>query len=163
VKAEPSDDGLPQEVYELAAASLCQGMHAAVRTAYTAGRSAEKEQLLEAMGRITSVPRDGLLSPRELDVLRGMANGRCNAEIAEHLGISTSTVRTHAHHLFGKLGSADRAAAVSAGYRLGLLRVEPAENHTTTGNEHVGHRPGQHGPDAHRNRPEPRAGDLRSG
>jgi DNA-binding NarL/FixJ family response regulator len=128
-------------VYELAEASLCQGMRAAVRTAYAAGRAAEKERLLGAMSRVTRVATDGVLSPRELDVLRGMADGRCNADIAQRLGISTSTVRTHAHNLFRKLGSADRAAAVSAGYRIGLLRIEPAENHTTSGNEHDGHLP----------------------
>jgi len=44
------------------------------------------------------------LSPRELEVLRLMAAGLSNREIAERLVVSPGTVKTHVHHICGKLG-----------------------------------------------------------
>jgi putative nucleotidyltransferase with HDIG domain len=52
------------------------------------------------------------LSSRELDVLGSLARGRVYKQIASELGLSTSTVRTHLHNIYRKLGAADRAQAV---------------------------------------------------
>ena len=52
------------------------------------------------------------LSPRELEVLRLMAAGLSNREIAARLVVSTGTVKTHVHHICGKLGVANRTQAV---------------------------------------------------
>jgi putative nucleotidyltransferase with HDIG domain len=52
------------------------------------------------------------LSPREVQVLRGLAQGRVYKQIASELGLSTSTVRSHLHNIYGKLGAGDRAQAV---------------------------------------------------
>jgi putative nucleotidyltransferase with HDIG domain len=52
------------------------------------------------------------LSAREIDVLRGLAKGMVYKQIASELGLSTSTVRTHLHNVYGKLGAMDRAQAV---------------------------------------------------
>jgi putative nucleotidyltransferase with HDIG domain len=52
------------------------------------------------------------LSKRELDVLRKLAEGKVYKQIAGELGLSTSTVRTHLHNTYAKLGAADRAQAV---------------------------------------------------
>lgn len=52
------------------------------------------------------------LSERELDALRGLAGGKVYKEIAEEMGLSASTVRTHLHNVYGKLGASDRAQAV---------------------------------------------------
>jgi putative nucleotidyltransferase with HDIG domain len=52
------------------------------------------------------------LSRRELDVLRKLAEGKVYKQIAGELGLSTSTVRTHLHNTYAKLGAADRAQAV---------------------------------------------------
>ncbi len=52
------------------------------------------------------------LSPRETDVLRQLAEGHVYEEIAANLHLSTSTVRTHLHNIYGKLGVKDRAQAV---------------------------------------------------
>ena len=52
------------------------------------------------------------LSGREIDVLRGLARGMVYKQIASELGLSTSTVRTHLHNVYGKLGAMDRAQAV---------------------------------------------------
>ena len=52
------------------------------------------------------------LSGRELDVLRKLAEGKVYKQIAHELGLSTSTVRTHLHNTYAKLGAQDRAQAV---------------------------------------------------
>src|SRR5437763_1882213 len=62
------------------------------------------------------------LTERELQVLHGMSQGRSNAEIGRELYLSEDTIKTHARRLFRKMGVNDRAQAVAAGFRLGLVR-----------------------------------------
>jgi putative nucleotidyltransferase with HDIG domain len=52
------------------------------------------------------------LSARELDVLRRLAEGKVYKQIAQELELSASTVRSHLHNVYGKLGALDRAQAV---------------------------------------------------
>src|SRR5918999_1094395 len=52
------------------------------------------------------------LSPREIDVLKRLAEGKVYKQIALELSLSTSTVRTHLHNTYAKLGAVDRAQAV---------------------------------------------------
>ena len=52
------------------------------------------------------------LSSRELEVLKRLAEGKVYKQIAHELSLSTSTVRTHLHNIYGKLGAVDRAQAV---------------------------------------------------
>jgi len=52
------------------------------------------------------------LSRREIDALRGLAEGKVYKEIAAEMGLSASTVRTHLHNVYRKIGAADRAQAV---------------------------------------------------
>jgi HD-like signal output (HDOD) protein/DNA-binding CsgD family transcriptional regulator len=52
------------------------------------------------------------MSSREVDVLKRLAKGMVYKQIASELGLSTSTVRTHLHNVYGKLGAMDRAQAV---------------------------------------------------
>jgi DNA-binding NarL/FixJ family response regulator len=61
------------------------------------------------------------LTEREVQVLRGMADGKSNAEIGREIFVSEDTVKTHARRLFRKLGARDRAHAVAAGFRAGLV------------------------------------------
>lgn len=61
------------------------------------------------------------LSPRERDVLRLVAAGRSNPEIARELFIGEATVKTHLLHVFEKLGVSDRTRAVTLALELGLL------------------------------------------
>jgi DNA-binding NarL/FixJ family response regulator len=61
------------------------------------------------------------LSPRELEVLRLVADGRSNPEIARELFIGEATVKTHLLHVFEKLEVGDRTRAVTRAMELGLL------------------------------------------
>jgi NarL family two-component system response regulator LiaR len=60
------------------------------------------------------------LSPRELEVLRLMAAGKSNREIAEALFISLNTVATHVRNILTKAGCANRAEAAAYAMRHGL-------------------------------------------
>ncbi|WP_380167209.1 response regulator [Jannaschia sp. R86511] len=62
------------------------------------------------------------LTEREVQVLDGMSRGCSNAAIGRELFLSEDTIKTHARRLFRKLDAADRAQAVAAGFRLGLVR-----------------------------------------
>lgn len=59
---------------------------------------------------------------RELEVLAEIAGGATNAEIAQHLFIAESTVKTHVKSLLAKLGARDRVALVLVAQRAGLVR-----------------------------------------
>ena len=69
---------------------------------------------------VSSAP-PSLLTARETEVLRLIAQGHGTGDIAVLLGISASTVRNHVEHLLAKLDVHSRLAAVSAARRLGLL------------------------------------------
>lgn len=110
-----------------------------VRTALDAGadgylvKDTGRAELLDAVrtsrhgGRLLgrSVPDPGvgpaMPSPRELEVLRLVAAGLTNRQIATRLRLGEATVKTHLQHVCAKLGALDRASAVAAGYRAGLL------------------------------------------
>ena len=64
------------------------------------------------------------LTSREMDVLRCLARGRNNREIATALFISEDTVKTHLKNVFGKLGVEDRTGAVLAAARQGIVYLE---------------------------------------
>jgi DNA-binding NarL/FixJ family response regulator len=63
------------------------------------------------------------LTGREREVLRAMAGGLSNKEIASHLGISDNTVKFHVGSIMGKLGAASRTEAVMTAVRRGLVMV----------------------------------------
>ncbi len=63
----------------------------------------------------------GILTPRELQVLRLIGRGASNREIAQTLIVSTGTVKKHLNNIFGKLEAQNRAHAVTRGRDLGLL------------------------------------------
>jgi DNA-binding NarL/FixJ family response regulator len=64
------------------------------------------------------------LSPRELEVLQLLADGKTQAQIASTLFLSPKTVSTHIQHLLAKLGVHSRAQAVAAAYKHGYVRAE---------------------------------------
>jgi DNA-binding NarL/FixJ family response regulator len=68
-----------------------------------------------------TLARDQLTS-RESEVLRLIAEGLSNRQIAEQLVISEATVKTHVNNIFGKLGFQDRSQAVAYAFRTGMIK-----------------------------------------
>ena len=73
-------------------------------------------QLAEHMG-------DEVLTSREIEVLRLVAKGNRNRDIAELLGISEETVKVHVKHLMEKLGSRDRTQSIAIAVRRGIIQL----------------------------------------
>ncbi len=72
-------------------------------------------------------PLGEALTERELEVLRVLALGKTNREIARDLRMSLSTVKGHIHHIISKLGVSDRTQAAVRAVELGLLRGQAGE------------------------------------
>jgi DNA-binding NarL/FixJ family response regulator len=66
---------------------------------------------------------DDALTGREIDVLRHVAGGNRNRDIAEILCISEETVKVHLKHVMEKLGASDRTQAVAIGVRRGIIQL----------------------------------------
>jgi len=71
-------------------------------------------------------PGEGELTPREAEVLRLIADGRSNREIARALFVSEATVKTHVNRIFAKTGSRDRAQAIRYAYTHGYAEPSPS-------------------------------------
>ena len=85
-----------------------------------------QQRLLSAAARAPAMPEaadssagDGELTPREADVLRLIAAGQSNREIARTLFVSEATVKTHVNRIFAKTGSRDRSQALRYAYTHG--------------------------------------------
>lgn len=77
--------------------------------------------LLHALANVTNPVQNTLLSDRERDVLKCMADGQTTIQISSTLYISENTVKTHVRHILEKLDAANRTEAVSKALQLGLL------------------------------------------
>ncbi len=75
------------------------------------------------LGRMRA-PAEEALSPREVEVLRLVARGASNQEIARALHVSQATIKSHLIHIFGKLGVNDRTAAVTVALERGIMRLD---------------------------------------
>ena len=75
--------------------------------------------------RVAEDPRLAALTERELEVLRAVATGLTNGEIAQELRLSESTVKTHVSRTLAKIGARDRVQAVIIAYEVGLAGPGP--------------------------------------
>ena len=81
--------------------------------------------LLAAFGKPIRVDQSGLIEPlteREIEVLKLIAEGLSNPEIAEKLFLSVGTVKTHVKHIYGKLNVDDRVRAASKAREIGIIK-----------------------------------------
>jgi DNA-binding NarL/FixJ family response regulator len=67
---------------------------------------------------------DDELTPREIDVLRLIASGNANKQIADRLSIGEGTVKSHVANILSKLGANDRAHAVTIGLQRGIIKLD---------------------------------------
>ncbi|WOQ17325.1 response regulator transcription factor [Raineyella sp. W15-4] len=96
---------------------LLAGVRAAVH-----GQVALSPSVATALVTRTREPASAHLTPREIDVLELVAEGRTNGQIATALHISEATVKTHLLRIFEKLGVNDRTRAVTLALEKGILR-----------------------------------------
>jgi len=80
--------------------------------------------LIGRLERRQPAPHPRRLTPRQLEILRLMARGLSNPEIAGSLGLRPATVRLHIRQILRRLGAANRTQAVSRAYRLGLVQLD---------------------------------------
>jgi DNA-binding NarL/FixJ family response regulator len=92
----------------------------AVRAAFAGDSVLSPSVARRLMGQMHRPAQDAL-SQRELDVLKLIADGAANREVAAKLFISEATVKTHLLHIYEKLGVRDRAAAVGEAYKRRLF------------------------------------------
>jgi LuxR family maltose regulon positive regulatory protein len=96
------------------------------RAAGSVLRAAQAEDMREAAAAHVPVV-GGLVEPlseRELEVLRLIACGSSNQAIADQFVITIGTVKSHIHHIFGKLGVRNRTEAVAQARKLGLIEMD---------------------------------------
>jgi DNA-binding NarL/FixJ family response regulator len=87
-----------------------------IREVHAEGRSLEMDRLAERT-------RPSALTDREMQVIELLARGMRNKEIATELGISEQTARVHMKNILAKLHVSDRAAALSAAARRGIVHI----------------------------------------
>ncbi len=106
------------------AEAIARALHAAAAGQSTVDGEIQRRLVAAAMGGgqqpKAAEPADGL-TPREVEVLRLIAAGLSNTEIARKLVVTEATVKTHVNHLFAKANLRDRAQAVAYAYKSGLV------------------------------------------
>lgn len=83
--------------------------------------SGQKRLSSEVAAQIAEHVTDDALTPREVDVLRLVAGGNANKEIAAKLTLTEETVKSHVRSILAKLGANDRTHAVTIGIKRGII------------------------------------------
>lgn len=117
VRAILPRDAKPEEIFAAIQASVTGlvVLHPDALDSLLSSSDAEAQSELDSS--------DQILTPREIEILRMIADGLGNKEIASKLGISDHTVKFHISSIFAKLGASNRAEAVTLGIRHGLIMV----------------------------------------
>lgn len=89
----------------------------AIRTVHAGGKCVPATLAADVVGHLG----DETLTEREIDVLRRVALGSRNREIAQGLGVAEETVKVHVRNLLAKLGARDRTEAVAIAVRRGVI------------------------------------------
>jgi DNA-binding NarL/FixJ family response regulator len=128
--------GRSEEADEAMAEALAVGRSGGLTRTYTDGSPIRARLLRRAMDRDETRPdaarvlgasglgEEGMapeLTPRQLQVVRHVAEGLSNRAVADALGVGETTVRTHLREIHARLGVSSRTAAVAEARRLGLL------------------------------------------
>jgi DNA-binding NarL/FixJ family response regulator len=105
---------------------------AAVRTVHSGAALLDPRVTLRLVERLTPpvpvhAPSLQRLTPREAEVLRAVATGASNEHVAERLGISEATVKTHVSRILAKLNLVTRVQAVVLAYDAGLVRARTTD------------------------------------
>jgi DNA-binding NarL/FixJ family response regulator len=83
----------------------------------------QKRLSAEAAAEIAEHAADDVLTSREIEVLRLIANGNANKEVAGKLSLTEETVKGHVKNIFSKLGVNDRTHAVTVGLKRGIINL----------------------------------------
>ncbi len=114
---------------DCSAEELCSAVRAVARGQVLLQASSAAQLLAGLHAQQSPAPRDASLSSeaeklgltaRELEVVRLIAQGHSNTEIAAELFVSDATVKTHINHIFSKLGARDRAQVIVKARQLGI-------------------------------------------
>lgn len=100
--------------------TLADDLPRIVREVHAGGRTLPPDVLARLEERAASPT----LTPREIEVMRLVAAGRRDKEIALALSISSQTARVHMKNIFAKLGVSDRTEAMSVALRRGIIHLE---------------------------------------
>ena len=96
-------------------------VHKELLDAIRAVHAGQKRIPPELAAELADHAADDALTAREIDVLRLIAVGNSNKEIADHLSIGEATVKSHVTGILSKLGANDRAHAVTIGLKRGII------------------------------------------
>ena len=110
---------------DMPGAQLVGGIRALARGEELLAPALTRRLVEQFVGQPRPTPVPGLtrLTDREREVLRLLAGGLSNAEIAAHLAVSIETVKTHVSRVLDKLGVRDRVQAVIAAYESGVVQI----------------------------------------
>ena len=123
-----SDDG-DQDIYQAIEAGvrgyiLKEMVHTKVIDAIHTVHSGKRLMPTEVAERLSEYFPQVALTPREIEVLKYVAKGMANKEIAHHLGTASGTVKMHVQNILAKLGASDRTHAVTIALERGILHLD---------------------------------------
>lgn len=99
-------------------------LRTAVRDAIRAAHRGERVVPPVVAERLAAHGPPARLTEREVDVLRFVARGMSNGDVARAIGRSEATVKVHVEHILAKLGAGDRTEAVTVALRRGILHLD---------------------------------------